>query len=168
MPSLRANFSPLLLACLGECARGRWGLFGQHDHLDPERRYCAWPEAKRLKSLAREIGSIRLELGQVTELSERFLQLCSSRGANVPGEPRLASEFRKRYERHIPSEQTSHTANHHEKIRNRHGSSLFCHNPCASQAIEMPAVICSKISCCAATFEQITSSAARRRTLNSR
>jgi hypothetical protein len=93
LAQLESEFQPLLLACLRECARGRWGLFGQNDRLDPEGRYWAWPEATRLKSLALEIRSIRLEFGQVNELSERFLRLCSSRGAKVPGEPKLASEF---------------------------------------------------------------------------
>jgi hypothetical protein len=87
------EFRPLLVSCLQECALGRFGLFGQNDHLDPEGRYWGWPEAKRLKELAQEIQSIRLEFGQIDENCERFLQLCSLRGSNVPGEPKLAAEF---------------------------------------------------------------------------
>ncbi|MGC1362449.1 MAG: hypothetical protein WA419_22025 [Silvibacterium sp.] len=87
------EFRPLLVSCLQECAQGRYGLFGQNDHLDPEGRYGGWPEAKRLKDLAQEIQSIRLEFGQVDESCERFLQLCSLRGPNVSGEPKLAAEF---------------------------------------------------------------------------
>jgi hypothetical protein len=87
------EFRLLLLSCLDECARGRWGLFGQNDHLDPEGRYWGWPEAERLKKLAGEIESIRMQLGEVNEECARFLQLCSLRGSNVPGEPRLAAEF---------------------------------------------------------------------------
>jgi hypothetical protein len=87
------EFRPLLVSCLQECALGRYGLFGQNDHLDPEGRYWGWPEARRLKELAQEIQSIRLEFGQIDENCERFLQLCSLRGSNVPGEPKLAAEF---------------------------------------------------------------------------
>jgi hypothetical protein len=39
LEQLDSEFRLLLLSCLEECARGRWGLFGQHDHVDPEGRY---------------------------------------------------------------------------------------------------------------------------------
>jgi hypothetical protein len=68
-------------------------LFGQNDHLDPEGRYWDWPEANRLKDLAQEIKLIRLEFGQPNENCERFLELCSLRGANVSGEPKLAAQL---------------------------------------------------------------------------
>jgi hypothetical protein len=87
------EFLALLLSCLRECAQGRYGLFGQNDHLDPEGRYWSWPEAKRLKNMAQEIRSLRIEFGQANEHCERFIQLCSLRGPNVPGEPKLATEF---------------------------------------------------------------------------
>ena len=93
LEQLDSEFRLLLLSCLEECARGRWGLFGQHDHVDPEGRYWRWPEAKRLKELAGELESIRTQFGEVNEDCRRFLQLCSLRGSNVPGEPRLAAEF---------------------------------------------------------------------------
>jgi hypothetical protein len=34
-----------------------------------------------------------MQFGEVNEDCRRFLQLCSLRGSNVPGEPRLAAEF---------------------------------------------------------------------------
>lgn len=82
-----------LHSCVRECAQGRWGLFGRNDHLDPEGRYWVWPEAQRLRNLAREIHSPRTEFGQTNEYCERFIQLCSMRGPNVSGEPELVSEF---------------------------------------------------------------------------
>jgi hypothetical protein len=88
-----SEFRPLLLSCLRECAQGRWGLFGQNDHADPEGRYWGWPEAKRLKDLAQEIKLTSLEFGQANEECERFLKLCSLRGSSVPGEPKLAADF---------------------------------------------------------------------------
>jgi hypothetical protein len=90
---IERDFHPLLLACLRQCAQGRYGLFGQNDHVEHAERYWNWPEAKRLKVLAEQIKSIRAEVGQTNETCERFLHLCSLRGANVPGEPKLATEF---------------------------------------------------------------------------
>jgi len=68
-------------------------VFGQNDHLDPEGRYWAWPEAKRLKDLAGQIKSLRHGFGRANELCDRFIQLCLLRGSNVPGEPKLAAAF---------------------------------------------------------------------------
>ena len=93
LEQLESEFHLLLLACLEECARGRWGLFGQNDAVDPEGRYWGWPEAKRLKELAKEIESIRMQFGEGNEECRRLLQLSSLRGANVPGESRLAAEL---------------------------------------------------------------------------
>jgi hypothetical protein len=93
LAEIEAEFRPLLVSCLQECAQGRYGLFGQNDHLDPEGRYWGWPNAKRLMDLAQEIKSIRSEFGQTDGSCDRFLGLCALRGSNVSGEPRLAAEF---------------------------------------------------------------------------
>jgi len=86
---LESEFRLLLPPVLKQCAAGRWGLFEQSDHIE-ESKYLYWPEADRLKSMAREIRSIRQDFGQTDPLVERFLDYCSLRGANVPGEPKLA------------------------------------------------------------------------------
>ena len=99
LAEIEGEFRPLLLSCLRQSADGRWGLFGQNEHLDPEGRYWGWPEAKRLKELALEIRSIGLELGQANENCEHFLQLYALRGANIPGEPKLAAQFLANIER---------------------------------------------------------------------
>ena len=93
LDEMEREFHLLLLACLRECAQGHWGLFGQNDHIDPREKYWKWPEAKRLKELAHEIRSLRLDFGQPNPICERYLELCSLRGSNVPGEPKLAAEF---------------------------------------------------------------------------
>jgi hypothetical protein len=93
LTEIEVDFLALLLSCLRECAQGRYGLFGQNDHADPEGRYWGWPEAKRLKDMAQEIQFLRLEFGQTNETCERFIQLCSMHGSNVPGEPKLAAAF---------------------------------------------------------------------------
>jgi hypothetical protein len=86
--ALEGEFNRLLPACLQECAQGRWGLFGQNDDL-PAAKWLHWPEAERLKELALEIQSIRRESGQGNQICERFLELCSWRGPNIPGEPKI-------------------------------------------------------------------------------
>jgi len=89
----KAEFRALLFDCLRQCAAGRWGLFGQNELADPEERYLSWPEAKRLRTVALEIHSALSEFGESDPVCERFLQLCSARGPNVPGEPKLAASF---------------------------------------------------------------------------
>jgi hypothetical protein len=93
LSQLEVEFEPLLLSCLQQAANGRYGLFGQNDHLDPERRYWNWPEARRVVEMAEEIRALRSEAGEVNNLAERLLHFRSLRGSNVPGEPKLAKQF---------------------------------------------------------------------------
>jgi hypothetical protein len=67
-------------------------LFGQNDQL-PDARWLSWPEANRLRALAREIKAACEQTGLQNHLCERFLGLCALRGPNVPGEPKLAAAF---------------------------------------------------------------------------
>jgi hypothetical protein len=90
--ALEAEFQPLLVACLRQCADGRWGLFGRMESAELQ-RYYEWPEAARLKEMAAEIRELRAEFGQTNQLAERFLHYCSLRGPNDLGEPKLASAF---------------------------------------------------------------------------
>ena len=92
LDQLEGDFRPLLMRCLEECAAGRWGLFEHRDY--PElARYYEWEEATQVKEIAMEIRAIRAEFGQPNPLVERFLHYLSLRGANVPGEPKLARAF---------------------------------------------------------------------------
>jgi hypothetical protein len=91
LTELEQEFEILLPSCLLECAQGRYGLFGQNDHVDPDGRYWTWPVATRLKDVARQISSLRQDFGQPNQTCEEFLRLCSLRGSNVPGEPNLAA-----------------------------------------------------------------------------
>jgi len=92
LDAIESKFAPLLFSCLRTCAEGRWGLLGQNDHF-VEAQWLYWPAAEKLRALALEIRSIRAEVGGQNEMCERFLALCPLRGANVPGEPRLAAIF---------------------------------------------------------------------------
>ena len=90
--ALESDFEPLLIRCLKECANGRWGLFGQNQ--SPESAAALhWPEAERLKELAKEIRDLRAEFGQPNTMCERFLHCCSERGENLLGEPKRARKF---------------------------------------------------------------------------
>ena len=88
---MEQDFQTLLPRCLAECAKGRWGLFGQNSIADPEDRYWTWPEAKHLRELAYDIRKERSEAGEVNPLAERFLGLCGAGKSNAEGEPKLAS-----------------------------------------------------------------------------
>ncbi len=93
LEQLEAEFKSLLLSCLREAANGRYGLFGQNDHLDPLHRYWNWPEAQRVVEMANEIQKLRSDAGESNSLAERLLHFRSLRGSNVPGEPKLANKF---------------------------------------------------------------------------
>lgn len=89
LEELESDFKRFLIPILQQCADGRWGLFGQNDGSDVN-RHSSWWEAEALKERAKEIYALRMEFGQPNPLVERFLHYCSLRGANVPGEPKLA------------------------------------------------------------------------------
>lgn len=93
LSQLESEFEPLLLSCLQQAANGRYGLFGQNDHLDPEHRYWNWLEAQHVVEMAEEIQTLRSEAGESNNLAERLLHFRSLGGPNVPGEPKLAKEF---------------------------------------------------------------------------
>jgi len=93
LEAMESEFQTLLLSCLAECAKGRYGLFGQNSHLDPEERYWRWPEAKHPREFAAEIRIERSHDGKMNPLSERFLQLCAAKDPNTLGEPQLASQL---------------------------------------------------------------------------
>jgi hypothetical protein len=92
LSQIEGEFHALLVSCLRQCANGRWGLFGQNEHL-PDVRWLSWPGAQRLKQLAQEIKTAHEEVGTGNNVCSRFLALCASRGPNVPGEPKLAATF---------------------------------------------------------------------------
>ena len=89
LEELETEFERSLIPVLKECAAGRWGVFGQNEHLE-ESKYLRWPAAEDLKRRAQQIRILRAEFGQTDFVVERFWHYCSLRGANVPGEPKLA------------------------------------------------------------------------------
>jgi hypothetical protein len=92
LEALVEEFKPLLVSCLKECANGRWGLFKQNRQSEAARGLL-WTEADRLRDLAEEIQAIRAEFGQPDLICERFLNCCSERGENLPGEPKRAQRL---------------------------------------------------------------------------
>lgn len=91
---LTETFHTQLLACLEECAAGRWGLFSDYEHISPEvAKHRAWPEAAQLRELAFALQNILSQSGEQDELCDQFLDLCTIHGENDPGEPKLARAF---------------------------------------------------------------------------
>jgi hypothetical protein len=91
---LSQAFRDQLLACLEECARGRWGLFSDFEHLGNDvSKYQSWPEAARLRELAFALQAILAQADETNPLCDQFLDLCSIHGESNPGEPGLARAF---------------------------------------------------------------------------
>ncbi len=91
--AMESEFQALLSECLAECAKGRYGLFGQNALADPEDRYWTWPKAKHLRELALDIRRERSTYGEINALVERFLEMCCAGKPNAEGEPKLASRL---------------------------------------------------------------------------
>ena len=90
LKAMESEFRVLLSQCLAECAKGRWGLFGQNSLVDSQDRYWTWSEAQYLRTLAYDIRGARSNGGEVNPLAERFLGLCGPGKPDVEGEPKLA------------------------------------------------------------------------------
>ncbi len=97
LDKLSRVFSEQLLACLGECARGRRGLFSEPVGEDEEEG--GWPEAARLRELALALQSIFAREGERNALCDEFLDLCTIHGESHPGERKLARTFLEHIER---------------------------------------------------------------------
>jgi hypothetical protein len=89
-------FREQLLACLEECARGRTGLFSDHEALSGAQDESAWPEAARLRELALALQGVFAQHEEQNALCDEFLDLCSIHGESNPGERRLARAFLER------------------------------------------------------------------------
>lgn len=100
LDALEAAYVAALRAALERCAAGAWGLFGQNDRshatLSPgERAKLAFPGLDDLLELAAEIARTRDRLGYAEPFAPhaRLTRERSRKGANVPGEPRLAAAW---------------------------------------------------------------------------
>ena len=96
---LSKAFSDQLLACLGECAHGRRGLFSDVALTEETETNREWPEAARLRELAAALQNVFAQYDQRNALCDEFLDLCSMHGESNPGEARLARMFFSRIER---------------------------------------------------------------------
>jgi hypothetical protein len=99
LESLSNAFSDQLIACLGECAHGRRGLFSDVALTEEDENNRQWPEAGRLRELAQALQNVFAQYEQRNALCDEFLDLCSMHGESHPGEPRLACMFLTRIER---------------------------------------------------------------------
>jgi hypothetical protein len=96
LTELTSEWERLFLPCLQECAAGRWGLFVASPVVAA---HADWPEAERLRSLARRIKQMYAASGSVHSECERFLRYCSL-GQNVRTEPKLAAALLEELRQH--------------------------------------------------------------------
>ncbi len=94
--ALNRAFSEQLLTLLGECVRGRRGLFAAS--IDSDQPENAWPDAARLRELAVALQAALARQQERNALCDEFLDLCSIHGESHPGERRLARLFLDRIE----------------------------------------------------------------------
>jgi hypothetical protein len=99
LETLAQVFREQLMACLEECARGRSGLFSDHEGLSGGEDEDSWPEAARLRELALALQGIFAQQEEPNALCDEFLDLCSIHGESHPGERRLARAFLERIEK---------------------------------------------------------------------
>ena len=89
--SLESEFRVKLVAALRDCANGRWGLFGQNEHVLGERS----SDSEELLEIGASIEELRRKAG-IPERFELYISFKSKRGrqgANAPGESRLAKKW---------------------------------------------------------------------------
>jgi len=89
--SLESEFRSKLVAALRDCANGRWGLFGQNDHV----RKANSREAEELLTIGASIEELRRKVGnsETFELHHAFQAKRGWKGENALGESRLAQEW---------------------------------------------------------------------------
>ena len=89
LAQLEAEWEQLLPRCLNECAAGRLGLFANSPIVAA---YADWPEAVRLRSLAKQIKELRAAQTSAHPVCDLFLQYCRH-GENIREDPKLAAKF---------------------------------------------------------------------------
>ena len=72
LSEIEEEFLTLLRSCLRECAQGRWGLFGQNDHLDLDGRYWGWPDARHHPAVTAGTTHLDYELLRVIPARARL------------------------------------------------------------------------------------------------
>lgn len=92
--ALEAEYVALLRKALTDCAAGRWGLFGQNEHL---RSASNPPELDDLRHLAGTIDQLRARAGEGQFPLHRDFEAARGRGdANALGEPKQAEAWLRR------------------------------------------------------------------------
>ena len=82
--SLESEFRTKVVTALRNCAGGRWGLFGQNDHLIKVHS----PEAEELLEIGSSIEDLRRKAGMLETFSlyESFLSKRGRKGKNALGD----------------------------------------------------------------------------------
>lgn len=88
---LEAEYLIQLTAALSECAGGRWGLFGQNEHLG---NWWHTEKLEELRDLADSINVLRDRIGEAPyELHAEFEAARGRGDSNQVGEPKLAQHW---------------------------------------------------------------------------
>ena len=94
---LEEEFRVKLVSALKDCAAGMWGLFGQNEDTVGRELYERWygSQGRELLELGEEIVAKRQAVGEPADfpLFTRFREYRAMRGANDPGERKLARRF---------------------------------------------------------------------------
>ena len=91
---LEREYRTVLTKALTDCASGRWGLFGQNEHLHS---YASPAELGELRELAQAINRLRVRIGEKSyPLHEEFEAARGRAEANDPGEPKQAQAWLQR------------------------------------------------------------------------
>jgi hypothetical protein len=94
LDALERDYRAVLLAALTECAEGKYGLFGQNEHLGP---YWNCNHLKELREMAVAINAIRARLGETTFALHDELEAARGRpDPDDPGEPKVAQAWLQR------------------------------------------------------------------------
>ncbi len=98
LEGLEGEFREKLIRALKSCAAGYWGLLGQNDHINRPGLVEKWTResgAAELLELGRAIDALRGRIGlhDPFPLYAHFLALRGRKGANHPGEPKLAQAW---------------------------------------------------------------------------
>jgi hypothetical protein len=94
LAALEFEFRQDLAAALRRCQAGEIGLFGRHDLFEESRWLTLSAVGRDLTERGDRIADLRRDLGlPELELAGRFNAYRALRGANIPGDPKLDSQF---------------------------------------------------------------------------
>lgn len=94
LDALEREYRDVFTRALSVCADGRWGLFGQNEHLHS---FGVPEQLGELRELADAIDQMRARLGEAPFALHAEFEAARGRvDANAPGEPKIAQAWLQR------------------------------------------------------------------------